>query len=386
MDRRKVLSGAGLLATAGVTGAALVGLSQTRSKPGANNAGNASDTLASPAIVTGKRTLKLVTTWPKNFPGLGMTPERIAERVTQMTDGTLTVKVLAAGEFVGAFEAFDAVSTGAADMYHGAEYYWQGKSKAFNFFTTVPFGMTTLEHQAWVNFGGGQALWDELSGQFNIRAFMSGNTGNQMGGWFNKEINTLEDFKGLKMRMPGLGGEVLRRMGASAIALPGGEIYSSLQSGAIDATEWVGPWNDLAFGFYEITKYYYYPGFHEPGAQLAFGINLDVWNSLTQQQQVIVQQACAAENNWSASEFKYQDTKALKTLIEDHGVQMRTFSDEILMEMERQSSLVVKETGEGDELSRRIYESYIAARRSGMEIAAYNYEPYLRARRLRNNF
>jgi TRAP-type mannitol/chloroaromatic compound transport system substrate-binding protein len=380
MDRRKVLSGAGLLATAGAASAALIGLSQTRSKPQA--ADPSEQTVSNPAILKNKRTLKLVTTWPKNFPGLGMSPERIAERVTQMTDGALTIKVLAAGEFVGAFEAYDAVSTGAAEMYHGAEYYWQGKSKAFNFFTTVPFGMTSRETQAWIYHGGGQKLWDELSAKFNIRSFMAGNTGNQMGGWFNKEINTLDDFNGLKMRMPGLGGEVLRRMGASAIALPGGEIYSSLQSGAIDATEWVGPWNDLTFGFHEIAKYYYYPGFHEPGAQIAAGINLDVWESLSPSHQMIIQQACAAENDSGSAEYYFQDQKALRALTEQHGVQLRVFSDEILAEMARLSGIVVREAAESDPFTQRVLESFSAARKAAMEIGAVNVEPYYAARRL----
>lgn len=385
MDRRKLLSGAGLIATAGAATAALGTLAVTRSKIRSGNGDSFSpntDGIASPAIITGKRHLKLVTTWPKNFPGLGMSPERIAARITEMTDGALDIKVYAAGELVGAFEAFDAVSTGAADMYHGAEYYWQGKSKAFNFFTSVPFGMTAREIQAWIHHNGGQQLWDELSAKFRIKAFVAGNTGNQMGGWFNKEINSLDDLKGLKMRMPGLGGEVIRRLGASAVALPGGEIFPALQSGAIDATEWVGPWNDLAFGFYKIAKFYYYPGFHEPGAQLALGLNLNVWESLPQSHKAIIQQACLAENEYSAAEFNAFNMTALRTLTSKHGVQMRVFSDEILTEIGRVSGLVVREAGVGDELSERILAGFLEARGQGMELSAINDEPYLAARRL----
>ena len=196
----------------------------------------------------------MVTTWPKNFPGLGTTAESLDRRIIAMRGGTLRVKVFAAKELVPPFKSFDTVSGDTADMYHAAEYYWQGKSKAFNFFAAVPFGLTAAEHTAWINHGGGQELWDELAAGFNLKPFMAGNTGVQMGGWFNKEINSLDDYKGLKIRIPGLGGEVLRKIGAAAINLPGGEIYTSLQSGAIDATEWVGPWNDLAFGFYKVTK------------------------------------------------------------------------------------------------------------------------------------
>ena len=184
------------------------------------------------------------------------------------------------------------------------------------------------------------------------------------------------------MRMPGLGGEVIRRLGASAVALPGGEIFAALQSGAIDATEWVGPWNDLAFGFYKIAKYYYYPGFHEPGAQLALGLNLDVWESLPRSQQVIVQQACLAENEYSAAEFNAYNMNALRSLIKDHGVQMRVFSDEIMTEIGKASASVVREAGQGDELSERIFASFLEARAQGMELSGINDEPYLAARRL----
>ncbi|MCB1476433.1 MAG: TRAP transporter substrate-binding protein, partial [Rhodobiaceae bacterium] len=249
-------------------------------KAGLASGAVAASALATPAISQGKMELKMVTTWPKNFPGLGTGAQRVADRITAMTEGRITVKLYAAGELVPPFESFDAVSQGTADMYHGADYYWQGKHKGFNFFTAVPLGLTANELDGWVNHGGGQALWDELAGGFNVKPLMAGNTGVQMGGWFAKEIKSLEDLKGLKFRMPGLGGEVLRQLGASVVALPGGEIFPALQSGAIDGTEWVGPWNDMAFGFYKVVKYYYWPGFHEPGSGLACGVNKGVWEKL----------------------------------------------------------------------------------------------------------
>lgn len=382
MDRRKVLSSAGLVATAGAAAGALGALTLTRGNDARSAGPSKQSDLAGPAVLRGHRELKIVTTWPKNFPGLGMSAERLRERVAEMTDGALTIKVFAAGELVPPMESFDAVSTGAADIYHGAEYYWQGKSKAFNFFTSIPFGMTAIETQAWIYHDGGQELWDELSGGFNIKPFMAGNTGNQMGGWFTKEINTLEDFKGLKMRMPGLGGEVLRRMGASAIALAGGEIFQALQTGAIDATEWVGPWNDQAFGFYKIAKFYYYPGFHEPGSQLAVGMNKDVWESLPKSQQAIFSQACRAENDYSLAEFASKNTAALTQLIDQHGVQLRRLSDEILIEIGRISGEVVREIGQGDDITRRVFESFMAARERGLALSEINVEPYNAARRL----
>ncbi|WP_068313246.1 TRAP transporter substrate-binding protein [Polycladidibacter hongkongensis] len=341
MDRRSFLKKAGL--AAGATASAA--------------------TLAAPAVAQGKRELKMVTTWPKNFPGLGTGAQRVADRITQASDGKLTVKLFAAGELVPPFESFDAVSSGTADMYHAAEYYWQGKHKAFNFFTAVPMGLTANELDAWINIGEGQALWDELAAKFNIKPLMAGNTGLQMGGWFNKEINSLEDLKGLKMRMPGLGGEVLRRLGATAVALPGGEIFPALQSGAIDATEWVGPWNDLAFGFYKVAKFYYYPGFHEPGSGLAVGTNKDVWDSFSKEEQEVVKSACLAENNYMYSEFNYNNGAALETLLTKHKVQLRKFSDDVFDAIAGVSEEVVREVAGTDELSKRIYDSYIKARK-----------------------
>ncbi len=209
-----------------------------------------------------------------------------------MCGGRIQVKVYGAKELVPAFEVFDAVSRGTAEMGHGAAYYWKGKNEAAQFFSTVPFGLTAQEMNGWIYHGGGQALWEELYDQFGLVPAPAGNTGVQMGGWFNKEINCLADLKGLKMRIPGLGGEVLRRAGGTPVNLPGGELFTSLQSGTIDATEWVGPYNDLAFGLYKAAKYYYYPGFHEPGTFLEAMINQKALESLPEDLQAIVMNAC----------------------------------------------------------------------------------------------
>ncbi|MGE0846899.1 MAG: TRAP transporter substrate-binding protein [Flavobacteriaceae bacterium] len=307
--------------------------------------------------------LKMVTTWPKNFPGLGTGAQRVADRITAMTEGRVTVKLFAAGELVPPFESFDAVSQGTADMYHGADYYWQGKHKGFNFFTAVPMGLTANELDAWINHAGGQALWDELAAGFNVKSLMAGNTGVQMGGWFAKEINSLEDLKGLKFRMPGLGGEVLRQLGASVVALPGGEIFPALQSGAIDGTEWVGPWNDLAFGFYKVVKYYYWPGFHEPGSGLACGINKGVWDKFSDSDKEMVKAACLAENNYMLSEFNANNGSALDTLINQHGVQLKEFPKEVFDAIGKTSEEVVA-ASVTDDIGKRIYESYTKARKA----------------------
>ena len=377
MKRRHILMGAAALATGGGVSAVLAGKKQKES-----SAQTASDGVASPNISKNIRQFRMATSWPKDFPGLGVMPNRFAKALHDMSDGRLEVKVFAAGELVGALECFDATSTGAADMYHAAEYYWQGKSKAFSFFTAVPWGMTAAEIMGWVEFGGGQELWDNLSAQFNIKPFQAGNTGHQTGGWFKKEINSLEDFKGLKMRMPGLGAEVIRRLGGAAVRLSGGEIYQALQSGSIDATEWVGPWNDLAFGFYREAPHYYAPGFHEPGAALAIGINLDVWNSLTASDQIMVKTACKAANDASLGEYTFENAVALNTLRNDHGIEPKFFTDEIMSSIGKISEEVVKEFGNSDRQTAQIYESYVNARDVYRKWTEMSDGRYIRARGL----
>lgn len=365
MKRRQLLTG-GALGAAGLVAGCECGVP-------ANGA-------AIPGSVN-SRELKMVTTWPKDFPGLGTMAERTAQFITEMSGGAITVRVFAAGELVGAFESFDAVSNGAADIYHGAEYYWVGKSPAFAFFTAVPFGMTANEIMAWTEFGGGQALWDELSAKFNIKPFAAGNTGHQMGGWLKKEIKSLEDMRGLKIRMPGLGGEVLRRIGASAVAISGSEIYPALQSGAIDGTEWVGPWNDMAFGFYQEAKYYYWPGFHEPGPQLSVGLNLDLWNTLTTTERSIIEGACQRANNLSIAEYTHHNAIALEQLINEHGVQLRRMPEDVMAALGRETPKVLEDVAAGDELSRRIYESFRASLIRSMEWSRISDETYMAKRR-----
>ena len=217
----------------------------------AGAAATAVSAFPAPAIAADRVDIAIVATWGRDFPGLGTGAQRFAERLTTLSDGRFNVEYFAANERVGAFDSFDEVASGNAQMYHVADYYWKGKHPAWAYFTAVPFGFSYSEMNAWIRFAGGQELWDELADGFGLKNFMCGNTGVQMGGWFNKEINSASDFKGLKMRMPGLGGDVIAKMGASPVSLPGGQIYENLVSGAIDATEWVGPWNDYFYKFYE---------------------------------------------------------------------------------------------------------------------------------------
>jgi TRAP-type mannitol/chloroaromatic compound transport system substrate-binding protein len=339
---------------------------------------------AGPAAAAGAlrtREFKMATTWPKDFPGLGAMAERIAKFAFEMSGGAIRIQVLSDGELVSAFEAFDAVASGAADMYHGAEYYWSGKSRAYSFFTAVPFGMTISEIMAWTEFGGGQQLWDELSRPFGVKPLAAGNSGHQLAGWFKRPIESLDDLRGMKIRMPGLGGEVLRRVGASPISLRGGEIFQALQSGAIDGTEWVGPWNDLAFGFYREASLYYWPGFHEPGSQLALGVNLALWEEMTPQEQAILRGAAAQANNISIAEFAHYNAVALKELVTSHKVELRQMPPDVIAELARQTRIVLRDFETADDITRRIYESYRASFALQSDWTRIGDEAFLAARR-----
>jgi TRAP-type mannitol/chloroaromatic compound transport system substrate-binding protein len=342
----------------------------------------AASAFPAPAIAQGVKQFKMVTTWPKNFPGLGTGAERLAQRISAMTGGQIEVKVFAAGELVPAFESFDAVSSGNAEMSHSVSYYWQGKSPAFNFFAAVPFGLTANEHAAWIAYGGGQELWDEVAAPFNVKPFLRASTGIQMGGWFRKEINTLDDFQGLKFRMPGLGGEVLRRLGAAVVNLPGGEIFPALQSGTIDGTEWVGPWHDLAFGFYKVAQYYYWPGWHEPGTTGEVMINISAWEGLSEEQKAIFEAAIAAEAWQEFADFNAHNADSLRVLLDEHNVQLRRFSDELLAEIGQVAEAVVAEVGSSDALTTRVYESYLAFRENSVGWGRLSDQGYLAARAL----
>ncbi len=301
---------------------------------------------------------KMVTTWPKNFPGLGTAANKLAALIGEMSGGRMRVKVYGAKELVPAFETFDAVSRGTAEIGHGSAYYWKGKSEAAQFFSTVPFGLTAQEMNAWMYYGDGLKLWRELYDPFGLVPAPAGNTGVQMGGWFNKEINSLADMKGLKMRIPGLGGEVLRRLGGTPVNLPGGELFTSLQSGAIDATEWVGPYNDLAFGLYKAAKYYYYPGFHEPGTTLEAIINKKALHALPKDLQSIVLNACRVVNQDLLSEYTARNPAALDTLLNRHKVDMRIYPADVLKQLRKISEEVVADLANKDAFTKKTYASY----------------------------
>lgn len=299
---------------------------------------------------------KMVTAWPKNYPGLGTSAERLAERVTTMSGGRLTIKVYAAGELVPALEVFDAVYRGTAALGHGASYYWKGKVPTAQFFTSVPFGLSAIEMNAWLSKGGGQALWEEAYAPFGVLPMVVGNSGMQMGGWFNKEINALDDLRGLKIRMPGLGGEVLTRLGATSVNLPGGEVFTALQTGAIDATDWVSPYNDLAFGLHKAARYYYYPGWQEPQAVLELLVNQKAFDELPADLQAILTEATRAASRDMLDDYTYHNALALDQL-KQQGVELKRFPDEVLQAMRNEAEQVLGELAAQSELNGRIWAS-----------------------------
>ncbi len=319
-------------------------------------------TVAAPAIVKAAKEVVMVSTWPRDFPGLGTGAQRLAKRIEDLSEGQLKIQYFAAGERVGAFDSFDAVASGNAQMYHAADYYWKGKHPAWAYYTAVPFGFTYSEMCAWVYHGGGQALWDELAGGFGLKCLPAGNTGVQMGGWFNKEINSADDLKGLKMRIPGLGGDVMAKLGASPVSLPGGQIYENLVSGAIDATEWVGPWNDYFMKFYEAAKYYYYPGMHEPASQLALGMNKSWWEGLTDGERRLIEHAAGMENNYMMAEYNNNNGSFLAKLRKEHGVKLRRFNEDVYDSFGEAAKEVFETARAHSDLAERTHASFLKAR------------------------
>jgi TRAP-type mannitol/chloroaromatic compound transport system substrate-binding protein len=335
-----------------------------------------------PAIAQGNRRLNLVTDWPEDMPGLQSSAVRFAQTIGDATGGRIRIEVFPAGSLVRAFESFDAVGAGVADMYHSFDGYFEKKSRTLHFFSALPFGFTAADLFAWVHHGGGQELWDALSAQFNIKPLLACTTGCQMGGWFTREIASPEGFKGLRYRMAGPGAEVLRRMGATVVTLPGGEIMPALQSGAIGASEWIGPWLDMAIGLHRAVGYYYYPTFHEPGSGFSVGVNKGVWDSLAASDRRVVETVAAAEYANSLAEFNTNNAASLRRLRDEGKVKILKFDDSLLKAFGDISKEVVAEIGSADDLSRKIYASYRQFRTAAKDWSDVSERAYLNARRL----
>jgi len=324
----------------------------------------------------------LVTSWPPRLPGLGAGADNIAERIGMASNGRLKIKVYAGGELVPALEVFDAVSRGTAQMGHDASYYHRGKVPAAQYFTSIPFGMNGNEMNAWLYYGGGWDLWKEYYAQFNLVPFPGGLTGVQMGGWFNKEINTVEDLAGLKMRIPGLGGEVMQRAGVTQITLPASEIFTSLQTGAIDAAEWVGPYNDVSLGLHKAARYYYYPGWQEPGPMIELIVNADAWATLPDDLKAIVEITCQSVVLDMQAEYNYGNAMALEQLKSDPNVEIRPFPDDVIELLQKLSMEAVEALSAEDEWSARIQESFFTFMKASAENQYVSEQAFLNTRRI----
>ncbi len=328
---------------------------------------------------------KLITSWPKNLPALGTSPEYFADIVEKMSNGRMQIRVFGANELVGGLEVFDAVSQGVAEIGHTSAYYWQGKIAGSPFFSTIPFGLTGMEMNAWLSYGGGNELWQEIYAPFNLLPMRGGNSGTQMFGWFNKEINSLADLQGLKMRIPGLGGEVFRRAGGTAVTMQVSEVFTAMQTGALDATEFVSPFNDMAAGYHTVADYYYYPGWHEPGSTLETLFNKTAFEALPEDLQEILKAGTEVMNQRLLDELTAKNNEALRLLVEDHGVELRKLPDDVLLELREISEQVVSELAESDEVTRRIHESYRNFQEGVENYHSIAEDAYVEARKLPRN-
>lgn len=302
---------------------------------------------------------KMVTTWPPNFPVLGEGCKLLAGWVKEMSGGRLNIEVYGGGELIPSLEVFDAVSNGAVEMGSGSGYYWAGKVPAAQFFSSVPFGLTAQQINAWILNAGGLKLWEEIYAPFDLIPLPGGNTGQQAGGWYNKEINTIEDYDGLKIRMPGIGGKIVNRAGGTSVLVAGGELFTNLERGVIDATEWIGPYHDYKMGFHRVAKHYYFPGWHELGTVLEITMNKQKYETLPVDLQQILVTATHRLNQWMLLEFEAQNAVYLELMMKEK-VDIRQFPDAVLTEMKKISEVVLEEVANADLASKKVYEHYLA--------------------------
>lgn len=346
----------------------------------ASSAAVAGTVLAAPALAQERYEWRMVMPWPKNAPGVGVNAQRLADRITAMSAGRLTVTLFAGGELVPPFGVFDAVRDGGAEMGHATPYYWQDRSKALNYFTGIPFGLTAWERAGWLYHGSGQELWDEIYAGFGLKAFYAGSSGVQAGGWFRSEITGLADLKGLKMRISGLGGEALARLGVTPVRTPPGRIFAAMESGEVDAAEWVGPWNDLAFGLHRIAKNYYLPAFHEGGPALEALVSKSRYETLPGDLQAIVAAACSAAANETFADFTYHNAVSIEPLVQEHGVILRDWPEEVVVALAGKSKEVIEALAETDAMTRKVHASYSAYLKSARKWSAAGDQRFLALR------
>lgn len=338
----------------------------------------AAATVASPAILTAKTSkkirLKMATSWPPNMPILQTTAEYFVKQVKEMTNGELDIKIYPAGSLVPALGVFDAVSNGQIDLFHSATYYWSGKNTAFSIFAGTPFGLSDNEMLAWMRFGDGLKLWREVGAKYNLYPLLGGNTGMQMGGWFRKPIDSLKDLKGLKMRIPGLGAEILAKLGVTTTMMAGGEIYLALEKNVIDASEWVSPALDLSVGFHKVAKYYY-TSWHEPASTAEFVFNKKVWDGLPKHLQAAVESASFDANSRMTAEAQAKNAPAMIKLLE-LGVDVRTFPKDVVDAAKLAMKDVVAEHAKKNKDFAKVWKNYsdfLEIQRSWTELGLKRY-------------
>jgi TRAP-type mannitol/chloroaromatic compound transport system substrate-binding protein len=342
IPRRHLLFGAGA--------AAVAACSRTASPPATSTTGPA------------ERNWTMVTSWPADFPGLGTGARALADSIVRASGGRIAITVRGGNELVAPFEVFDAVGAGTAELGHSASYFWRAKAEAAPWFCTVPFGLNAQEMSAWLWSGGGLALWQELYAKSGLVPFPAGNTGVQTAGWSNREIATLGDLRGLKIRIAGLGAEVVARLGAVPVNVAGADIFEALKSGRLDASEWLGPLNDLAFGLFRVAKYCYFPGWQEPGPTIECLVNQKAWNELPDDLRAIVETCCRAANDAMLAEFTVGNARALATLRDEHGVQFRRLPAPVLAALRTESDVVLEAVAARDPFARRVHDAYLAFR------------------------
>ncbi|NIA68954.1 TRAP transporter substrate-binding protein [Pelagibius litoralis] len=350
---------------------------------GAGAAVAASSALAAPAIAQGKMQWKMVTAWPKNLPGPGVAAQLLADRITALSGGRIEVKLFAAGELVPGRGVFDAVSEGTAELYHAVPAYWGSKSKGILLFGSQPFGLRADEQVGWLTHGGGQALYDEMYGRFGLKPFLCGNSGPQWAGWFSKDINSVDDLKGLRYRTTGLASEMCAKLGMAVQAMGGRDMFQALQSGALDAGEFIGPWTDSALGFYQVAKNYYWPGVGEPSSAEECGVNLEAYNALPDDLKQAVALACESLYNPVWTEYTTKHAAALQKLVAEQGVQVKMLPESVIVAMGNAAGEVMTELREDDdELVKRTVESFLAYRSSIADYMVYADNGQMNARAL----
>ena len=339
--------------------------------------------LATPALSQGRIEWKMTTLWPRNLPGPGVAAQKVADRIGAVTGGRINVRLFAVGELVPAQGAFDAVAAGTADLYHGVPSFWISKSPGIGFFGSFPYGMTAYERQAWMMHGGGQALYDEVYARFGVKPFNTGDSGPQWLGWFRREIKSIEDFRGLRFRTAGLGGEMFRRAGASVVTLPAGQIFQALQSGTIDAAEFVGPMSDAPLGLHQVTRNYYFPGVQEPSSAEEIGINMARWNALPADLKQAVAIACQSIAEEITTEYDTGHPRALAELVSRHGVIVREVPRDVLIALGNSAGEILAEfRGHQDALVKRIADSYADFRNRSQAYMLQSYAGNFNARAL----